>query len=190
MFCLVTNKPFSGGILIRISVNCILNSCHDLILFSIPSCKARNVACCRNVSWIFHVGPDDRNILAFATYLSSFHIYSLFPSFVIIFLVSYVTQCLSLAQILSYSLSHTQLSPLSLFINPFFSVPSAVVGETCFGGERYPDTFWMCLWTRRGQSQWCMAVIPILQRDTAVSCHGRQDDLYSAALLMAWYKWC
>lgn len=171
-----------------------LNSCHDRILFSISSRKAGKMWLVAEMFSEFFMLVLMREIFRISSFrhlpfvLS--HIFTLSLPLLLFFLRRTSLGVILLAQILSYSPSHTHLSPLSLFINPFFCGPSAAVGETCFGGERYPDTFWMCLWTRRGQSQWCMAVIPILQRDTAVSCHGRQDDLYSAALLMAWYKWC
>lgn len=174
------HEPLSGCRPIRISVNCILNE---------------NVACCRNVEWIFHY-----LVLMIEIFRTSRFCHL---PFVLshIFTLSFLCYCFSCVLChsvsfsrtnpLSLSLTHTQLSPSvpfyqSLLLRAFCGCG----GETCFGGERYPDTFWMCLWTRWGQSQWCMAVIPILQRDTTVSCHGRQDDLYSAALLMAWYKWC
>lgn len=86
--------------------------------------------------------------------------------------------------------SHIHISPFVHFHPPPQPVLCPWLQETHLSCKSYPDTFWMCLWTWWGQSQWCMAVIPLLQHDMAVSCHGRQDDLYSAALLMAWYKWC
>lgn len=62
--------------------------------------------------------------------------------------------------------------------------------DVSLSSEHCPDTSWMSSGTRRGQSQWCMAVIPLPEQRADVSFYGRRDDLYSAALAMAQYKWC
>lgn len=77
------------------------------------------------------------------------------------------------------SFPHTFLHPTT-YIHFLFSASL----QTCLRHWLYPGT-WMCLWTQWEQSYWCTAVIPLLQRDTAVSCHGRWDDLYSALCLWA-----
>lgn len=62
----------------------------------------------------------------------------------------------------------------SIFPSP---LPFLWLEEGCLFHQNQSDPFWMWLWTWWGQSEWYMAVIPLLQHDTAVSCHGRLHDL-------------
>lgn len=143
--------------------------------FTTAQCTKPTAPHCRQRWWSFL----KIHILSFS--------YCLYSRYTLTDLAFYIVffSCLNLSLTCSTTFSPPPSFCTFLLISLSFLLPCLWLQETCLSPRHYPDTLWMCLWTQWEQSQWYMTVIPPVQHDTAVSCHGRRDDLYSALLLMA-----